>query len=213
MADQYYGPAEVKITVDDSAGVPRDLSGQIMSIGDMKSAATMVESHGFGKAWAEKLATGVRMLEDLAIEAWYDTQSNGTKAVMTDVADGPSDQRKTIRIEYGKVSGSTAASTMVNGAKVAGDATLTVDSATGIAADDYITVLGHAYRVVSVAASVLTLHRGLLYDVADNSAVAKMTTYFAECEGWIGDCGRAIDRGTLHMLKATFTPTGELVEQ
>jgi len=134
-----YGPSSVAITVDDSGGTARNLSQYITSFGGIKINAGMVDSTGFGDSWKESLSTGVRSMDDISIEAWYDDTSNTTDAVLGDVANGPADQQKTLVVTYG------------------GSKTTTV-------------------------------------------------------EGWIVDYERVLDRDSLHLVRATFRPSGAATE-
>ncbi len=134
-----YGPSSVAITLDDSGGTARNLSQYITSFGGIKINAGMVDSTGFGDSWKESLSTGVRSMDDISIEAWYDDTSNTTDAVLGDVANGPADQQKTLVVTYG------------------GSKTTTV-------------------------------------------------------EGWIVDYERVLDRDSLHVVRATFRPSGAATE-
>ena len=134
-----YGPSSVAITLDDSGGTARNLSQYITSLGGIKINAGMVDSTGFGDSWKESLSTGVRSMDDISIEAWYDDTSNTTDAVLGDVANGPADQQKTLVVTYG------------------GSKTTTV-------------------------------------------------------EGWIVDYERVLDRDSLHVVRATFRPSGAATE-
>ena len=134
-----YGPSSVAVTLDDSGGTARNLSQYITSLGGIKINAGMVDSTGFGDSWKESLSTGVRSMDDISIEAWYDDTSNTTDAVRGDVANGPADQQKTLVVTYG------------------GSKTTTV-------------------------------------------------------EGWIVDYERVLDRDSLHVVRATFRPSGAATE-
>jgi len=96
-----YGPSSVSLVLDDSGGTARDLSQYLISLGGVKVTAGMVDSTGFGDSWAESLSTGMRSMDDLTIEAWYDDTANTTDAVLGDVANGPADQQKTLVLTYG----------------------------------------------------------------------------------------------------------------
>ena len=134
-----YGPSSVAITLDDSGGTARNLSQYIISIGGIKINAGMVDSTGFGDSWAESLSTGLRSMDDITIEAWYDDTSNTTDAVLGDVANGPADQQKTLVVTYG---------------------------------------------------------------------ASKTPTV----EGWITDYERVLDKDSLHIVRATFRPSGAATE-
>ena len=134
-----YGPSSVAVTLDESGGTARNLSQYITSLGGIIINAGMVDSTGFGDSWKESLSTGVRSMDDISIEAWYDDTSNTTDAVLGDVANGPADQQKTLVVTYG------------------GSKTTTV-------------------------------------------------------EGWIVDYERVLDRDSLHVVRATFRPSGAATE-
>ena len=134
-----YGPSSVSIVLDDSGGTARNLSQYIISIGGIKVNAGMVDSTGCGDSWAESLSTGIRNMDDITIEAWYDDTSNTTDAVLGDVANGPADQQKTLVVTYG---------------------------------------------------------------------ASKTTTV----EGWIVDYERVLDKDSLHIVRATFRPSGAATE-
>lgn len=98
-----YGSNSVQIDFDNSGGTPVDMSNYIHELGPIKVAsAEMQESHAFGDAWKEFLATGVRMMEPFDIVGFYDdTATTGPDAIFNDVADGPADSTRTITVTWG----------------------------------------------------------------------------------------------------------------
>ena len=101
----YRGPAEVSVTI---AG--QNLSGNIVSIGGIKRMANMVESHGFSDDWVERVATGVRTLEPIEIEALYDDATDDTRDTLRSLPTSPNDATVALVIDYGN-----SETTTVNG--------------------------------------------------------------------------------------------------
>jgi hypothetical protein len=96
-----YGSNSTTIEIDDSGGTPRDLSTQILSINGVTIEAVTEESHGYNKAWAEVLATGMRRIEPVEAEGFFNDAANGAHAVMKGVATGPSSGTRTIKFGWG----------------------------------------------------------------------------------------------------------------
>lgn len=95
-----YGSNSTQIQIDDSGGVLRDLSTQILSINGVMIEAVTEESHGYNKSWAEALATGMRRVEPVEIEGFYNDVANGAHTVLKDVATGPAAATRTITFTW-----------------------------------------------------------------------------------------------------------------
>ncbi|MGE3276721.1 MAG: hypothetical protein AB7O67_16540 [Vicinamibacterales bacterium] len=96
-----YGSNTVQISIDDSGGTARDLSAHILSINGVMLEAVMEESHGYNKAWAEALATGLKRMEPVEVEGLYDDGTNGPHAVLGTLASGPESATRTITFTWG----------------------------------------------------------------------------------------------------------------
>ncbi len=94
-----YGSNSLIVAVDNSSGSAVTMTSYITSINAVEVEAILTESHSFGDAWFEQLATGVRKASDLVLGGLFDDQgSTGPDAVFNDVADGPSDSTRTVKI-------------------------------------------------------------------------------------------------------------------
>lgn len=97
-----YGSANLIIAVDNASGTPVTMTSYITSIGSVEVEALLEESHSFGDAWFEQLATGVRRASDIVLGGFYDdTSTTGPDAIFNDVADGPADTTRTITVTWG----------------------------------------------------------------------------------------------------------------
>ena len=78
-----YGSDDVTIQVDDSGGSLVDLSNYIDTINDLAISADTQETHAFGDSWLEHLATGLKRMDDVTLEGFYDdTASTGPHVVL-----------------------------------------------------------------------------------------------------------------------------------
>ncbi|MEE3331965.1 MAG: hypothetical protein VX246_13955 [Myxococcota bacterium] len=97
-----FGSNSLIVAVDNSSGSVVTMTSYITSINAIEVEAILTESHSFGDAWFEQLATGVRKASDLVLGGLYDdTSTTGPDAIFNDVADGPSDSTRTVTITFG----------------------------------------------------------------------------------------------------------------
>ncbi len=97
-----YGSNSLAISIDDSAGAPVVFTQHVLSINEVEIEAILEESHSFGDAWFESLATGIRRMSDVVLEGFYDdAASTGPDVVLKDVTSGPSVASRTLLITWG----------------------------------------------------------------------------------------------------------------
>lgn len=82
-----YGSASVTVTLDDSAGTPRIVTGFVLTMGALKITNKTQPSTPFGVGWEEALATGMRKGEKVSLGGLLDdTALTGTFATMIPTA-------------------------------------------------------------------------------------------------------------------------------
>ena len=97
-----YGSNSLAISVDNSSGAAQVMTSYITEVSGVEVEALLEESHSFGDAWFESLATGVRKGSDIELSGFFDdASSTGPDAIFNDVADGPADSTRTITITWG----------------------------------------------------------------------------------------------------------------
>lgn len=73
----------VVLTLEDSGGTPRIITGFVMQIGALKITQEMIESTPYGTGWRQQLQTGLRKGEPIQLTGLVDTTANtGTFATM-----------------------------------------------------------------------------------------------------------------------------------
>lgn len=78
------------------------MTAYVTSIGSVEIESLLEESHSFGDAWFESLATGVRRMSDVVLGGFFDdTSSTGPDAIWNAVADGPTATSRTLLITWG----------------------------------------------------------------------------------------------------------------
>ena len=98
-----YGSNSVLISFDGD-----DLSAHILSINGVKIMSMFEsDSHGFNKAWAETLATGLKRVEPIEVEGFYDDIADGPHAQFKDTAVGPAAATKNIVFTWGNAKTTT----------------------------------------------------------------------------------------------------------
>ena len=98
-----YGSNAVLISFDGD-----DISAHILSINGVKVMSMFEsDSHGFNKAWAETLATGLKRVEPIEVEGFYDDIADGPHAQFKDTADGPATATKNIVFTWGNAKTTT----------------------------------------------------------------------------------------------------------
>lgn len=97
-----YGSNSLAISCDNSSGTPVVMTAYVTSIGSVEIESLLEESHSFGDAWFESLATGVRRMSDVVLGGFFDdTSSTGPDAIWNAVADGPTATSRTLLITWG----------------------------------------------------------------------------------------------------------------
>lgn len=78
-----YGSPQVTITLDDSGGTPRVITGFVMQIGSLKITNNTQAATAFGDSWEKTLVTGLRKGAAIALSGLYDdTALVGTAATL-----------------------------------------------------------------------------------------------------------------------------------
>jgi len=78
-----YGSASVTITLDDSGGTPRIITGFVLSMGGLKITNKTQPSTPFGVGWEQTLVTGMRAGDKIQLQGLYDdTADTGTAATL-----------------------------------------------------------------------------------------------------------------------------------
>lgn len=98
-----YGSNSLVIEIDSTEGGSlTDISQYITDIDGVEVEALLQESHSFGDAWFEQLATGIRRMNPITLGGFYDdTASTGPNAIFVNVQDSPADQTRTFKITWG----------------------------------------------------------------------------------------------------------------
>lgn len=79
-----YGAPNITVTLDDSSGTPRIVTGFVLTMGALKIVNKTQASTAFGKSWEEMLVTGIRGGVPIGLTGILDdTASTGTFATMT----------------------------------------------------------------------------------------------------------------------------------
>jgi hypothetical protein len=79
-----YGSSNITVTLDDSGGTPRIVTGFVLTLGALKITNKTQASTAFGKAWEEMLVTGMRSGAPIGLTGLLDdTATTGTYATMT----------------------------------------------------------------------------------------------------------------------------------
>lgn len=98
-----YGSNSLVIEVDSTEGGSlSDISQYVLSVNGVEVEAVMEESHTFGDSWFESLATGLRKMNDVELEGFYDdTATTGPNAIFVGVQDSPADGTRTLKFTWG----------------------------------------------------------------------------------------------------------------
>ena len=92
-----YGSNSVLISFDGD-----DISAHILSINGVKIMSMFEsDSHGFNKSWAETLATGLKRVEPIEVEGFYDDAANAPHAQFKDTTAGPATGTKPLLFTWG----------------------------------------------------------------------------------------------------------------
>ncbi len=97
-----YGSNSVTFEFDNSSGTLVDMSAHTLDINGVEIEAILEESHSFGDAWMESLATGLRKMADLVVGGFYDdTATTGPDVIYNAVFSSPADSTRTAKVTYG----------------------------------------------------------------------------------------------------------------
>lgn len=97
-----YGSGSITINVDDSAGGAQAMTQYVLSASAVEVESILEESHAFTDAWREHLAVGLRQMNPLTFEGFYDDlATTGPHIVFGDVASSPTSITKTVTIVWG----------------------------------------------------------------------------------------------------------------
>lgn len=98
-----YGSNSVVVAFDDAAGDAQTMTQYVQEINGIDVEAMLEESHTFGDAWFESLASGLRKVSgDITLGGLYDdTSTTGPDAIFNAPASGPSVTTRTLTITFG----------------------------------------------------------------------------------------------------------------
>ena len=100
-----YGSASVTITIDDApGGSPTAITQYVREIGGAKIENLTQETQPFGTSWIENTSTGVRKVDDIAINGLFDdTATTGPHDILRvqDAEVGPGADTRTLALVYG----------------------------------------------------------------------------------------------------------------
>lgn len=100
-----YGSDDVTIEYDNVGGSLVDMSAYVDTINGVKIAAEMQEGHTFGDSWVEQLFTGMKRMDDIVLEGFYDdTATSGPDVVFGSAALGAT---RTLAVTYGSTKKTT----------------------------------------------------------------------------------------------------------
>lgn len=103
-----YGSNSLKVEFDNSAGTLVDMSNSIRTINGVRVEAILEESHAFGDAWFESLATGLRRMQDVELAGHYDdTAATGPDVIFNAVFSAPGDATRTLKVTWGGIKTTT----------------------------------------------------------------------------------------------------------
>lgn len=108
-----YGPNSLRFDYDNVGGSAVNMSEYILTINDVQVEAILEESHSFGDAWFESLATGIRRLNPVEVSGHYDdAATSGPDVVFNAVFSSPATATRTMTITWGG-SKTTASETLI----------------------------------------------------------------------------------------------------
>ena len=168
VADRVVGAGANTVTYRPDAGLAVMLSAY--GTGD-----TIEDHSGDGDSIAQMVSHRFEVPKERTLDFDWTSRGKFLERLIWTVFDDPTKRPLEVRETYVDLPASGA--TLVNGAKAAGDETVTVDGVgnADIVADDLITIAASPtiYRVLRRAGFVLTLDKGLSVAAADNAVVAR----------------------------------------
>jgi hypothetical protein len=95
-------PVDFKVEFDDTDGGSLvNVTPYVRTINGVDVEGVLEESHPFGVAWFESLATGMKRMNDVEIGGFYDdAASPAPNAVFNDVADDPAAATRTLKLTW-----------------------------------------------------------------------------------------------------------------
>jgi len=103
-----YGSNSVVINYDNAGGTPVDMSQHVLDINGVEVEAILEETHSFGDAWFESLATGLRRMADVVLGGLYDdVGTTGPDVIFNAVTTGPAVATRTLQVVYGSTKSTT----------------------------------------------------------------------------------------------------------
>lgn len=98
-----YGSASITVTYDDGpGGTGRAVTNHILTMGGAKITSMTEASHAFGDSWEEHTPSGVKRMEPITLEGFWDTTATtGPHVVFGDPDDGPQDATRTLVLGFG----------------------------------------------------------------------------------------------------------------
>lgn len=98
-----YGSSSLNIQIDSTeGGTLTDISQHVLSINNVDVEGMTEESHTFGDAWVESLPIGVRKMNDIVLEGFFDdAASTGPNAIFIGVQNSPANLTRTLQLTWG----------------------------------------------------------------------------------------------------------------
>lgn len=98
-----YGSASFSVAVDDApGGAPQTITGHILNAGSQKLTSIMEIATAFGVDFEASLPVGVKKVDPLVLEGFWDTTpTSGPHVVLGDPDDSPQDATRTVTFGYG----------------------------------------------------------------------------------------------------------------
>lgn len=97
-----YGSNSLKVEFDSAVPTLTDMSQYVRTINGVRIEAILEESHSFGDAWFESLATGLRKMQDVELGGFYDdTATSGPDVIFNAVFSSPATATRTLTITWG----------------------------------------------------------------------------------------------------------------
>lgn len=106
-----YGSDDTVIEFDSTdGGSLQDMTQYITGVGVIKKGAVVMESTTFGDTWREHLDTGLREMDDIVLDMFYDdTSSTGSWVVFNSLG-----STRTFKVTYGSTKTTTVETVIVD---------------------------------------------------------------------------------------------------
>lgn len=97
-----YGSNSIVVEIDvTEGGALTDISQYVTDLDGVEVEAILMESHSFGDAWFEHLATGLRRMNPVTVGGFFDDVASGPNAIFIGVQDSPADASRTFKVTWG----------------------------------------------------------------------------------------------------------------